>query len=140
MKKLLLTVSLCAVAALAAHALDKNLGNQVNQYALATGQAGLAQNASAVAVPVAPKAVLVDAPGRPGPRRPQEVTGRLRCSSNGGRRHECRTGLRDIHIIRISGESRSCREGRSYGVHSRRGIIWVDDGCRANFNYRGHRR
>lgn len=132
MKKLILTVSLCAVAALGVHAL--NLSNQVNQYALATGQTGLAQSlsAQAIAVPATPAAVLVDPP-----RRPQEVTGRLHCASAGHYR-ECRTGLHNVRIIDVHLASRSCR-WRTYGVHSGTGAIWVDDGCRADFVYRGHR-
>jgi len=65
---------------------------------------------------------------------------KIRCESQDGRYHECRyDGLGSIALTRqISGTR--CVEGQTWGV--RGNVIWVDDGCRAEFAVwqRGDRR
>jgi hypothetical protein len=64
--------------------------------------------------------------GRPG-RGPAQI---ITCSSNDGRRNYCPASGNNIVMTRqISGSE--CRRGYSWGV-DRRGL-WVDKGCRAEF-------
>jgi Protein of unknown function (DUF3011) len=69
-------------------------------------------------------------PGPPPPPRGQIVN----CSSNNGRRNWCDIGgRRDVRMARqISGSA--CVQNDTWGV-DRRGL-WVDRGCRADFNVR----
>ncbi|RPE81501.1 DUF3011 domain-containing protein [Vulcaniibacterium tengchongense] len=55
----------------------------------------------------------------------------VRCDSNDGRYRECAADTRlGVRLLRQYSKA-SCIEGRSWGV--RRGAVWVDDGCRAEF-------
>jgi hypothetical protein len=53
------------------------------------------------------------------------------CESGDGRRHWCREGIgRRVRLIRQRTNAR-CIQGRTWGVD--RAGIWVDRGCRADF-------
>jgi hypothetical protein len=55
----------------------------------------------------------------------------VNCSSEDGRRHYCQIDSRsDVRLIKQRSDAR-CQEGYSWG-HDRHGI-WVDRGCRADF-------
>jgi hypothetical protein len=59
------------------------------------------------------------------------------CSSDDGHRHSCNVGAADgIRMVRQRSGS-PCIEGRTFGYS--RGQIWVDRGCRADFEVRGRR-
>ena len=68
-------------------------------------------------------------PGQGGPAR-QVVT----CSSDDGKRHWCGNSTNGrVRLVRqISGSP--CREGYSWGTQP--GSVWVDKGCRADFEIR----
>lgn len=55
----------------------------------------------------------------------------VRCESINDRYRECSTPFRDRAVIQRRLSSAECREGRSWG--QRRGMVWVDRGCRADF-------
>jgi hypothetical protein len=56
------------------------------------------------------------------------------CSSNDGRRHLCQTDTRyGVRLLKQNSGS-PCEEGRTWGYE--RGEIWVDRGCRADFEVR----
>lgn len=55
----------------------------------------------------------------------------VRCESINERYRECPTPFRDRAVIQRRLSSADCREGRSWG--QRRGMVWVDRGCRADF-------
>lgn len=58
---------------------------------------------------------------------------RLKCESLDGRRHVCPAIIGgDVVITRLIGGSR-CRQGRDWGWSS--SGIWVDNGCRADFEF-----
>ncbi|QIL20730.1 DUF3011 domain-containing protein [Thermomonas sp. HDW16] len=59
----------------------------------------------------------------------------VRCESNDGRTRECPTNGGRAMIERQLSRS-ACIEGRTWG--SRRGGIWVSDGCRADFRVTGY--
>lgn len=65
-----------------------------------------------------------------------EETELVRCESIEGHYSTCSIGedaeVRLAHTI----SSAICSEGTSWGFDSRRGYIWVDDGCRADFEVR----
>ncbi|MGH9666320.1 MAG: DUF3011 domain-containing protein, partial [Bryobacteraceae bacterium] len=72
-----------------------------------------------------------DRRGGPGPREGVIVT----CSSDDMRRHSCDADTRGgVHLVRRRSEA-ACRQGNSWGF-DRRGI-WVDRGCRADFEVGG---
>ncbi len=56
----------------------------------------------------------------------------INCSSDDGHRHYCQvdTHHADVHMVKQRSDAR-CQEGYSWG-HDRHGI-WVDRGCRADF-------
>jgi hypothetical protein len=59
------------------------------------------------------------------------------CSSDDGHRHACDVGQAEgIRMVRQRSGS-PCIEGRTFGYS--RGQIWVDRGCRADFEVRGRR-
>jgi hypothetical protein len=59
------------------------------------------------------------------------------CSSDDGHRHSCDVGAAEgIRMVRQRSGS-PCIEGRTFGYS--RGQIWVDRGCRADFEVRGRR-
>ncbi len=55
----------------------------------------------------------------------------LRCESDNGRRRECNTGFRGNAVLSRQLSSTRCIEGQNWG--QRRGAVWVDRGCRAEF-------
>ncbi len=55
----------------------------------------------------------------------------VRCESINQRYRECPTPFRDRAVVQRRLSSAECREGRSWG--QRRGMVWVDRGCRADF-------
>jgi hypothetical protein len=59
------------------------------------------------------------------------------CSSDDGHRHTCDVGAAEgIRMVNQRSGS-PCINGRTYGFY--RGQIWVDRGCRADFEVRGRR-
>jgi hypothetical protein len=63
----------------------------------------------------------------------------ISCSSDDGHRHYCQANTRhaDVRMVKQRSDAR-CQEGYSWG-HDRHGI-WVDRGCRADFEVVGGRR
>lgn len=63
----------------------------------------------------------------------------ISCSSDDGHRHYCQANTRhsDVHLVKQRSDAR-CQEGYSWG-HDRHGI-WVDRGCRADFEIISDRR
>ena len=60
------------------------------------------------------------------------------CQSNQDRYRECETGLRGrVELVNRLNNSQACIEGRSWG--QREGIVWVRNGCRAQFQSVGRR-
>ena len=54
------------------------------------------------------------------------------CQSNNNYYRECQTGFnRRVVLVNRLNNSASCTEGRSWG--QRAGVVWVKDGCRAQF-------
>ena len=63
---------------------------------------------------------------------------RVVCASNQERYRECATGFRGrVELVNRLNNSQSCIEGRSWG--QREGIVWVRNGCRAQFESVGRR-
>lgn len=56
---------------------------------------------------------------------------RISCESRDGRYHECAAGFTGRAQLTRQLSSASCIAGRSWG--QRGGMVWVDDGCRAEF-------
>ena len=56
----------------------------------------------------------------------------VRCDSNDGRYHECSAGYADSVTIARQWSKTKCVRGDNWGY--RDGMIWVDEGCRADFN------
>lgn len=69
-------------------------------------------------------------------RRPAE-TMQLTCSSEDGRRHYCQSDIQGVATLLRQRSGSPCREGYSWG-NDRNGI-WVDHGCRADFELKGRR-
>ncbi|HWC20544.1 MAG TPA: DUF3011 domain-containing protein [Terriglobales bacterium] len=66
-----------------------------------------------------------------------EETMQLTCSSDDGRKHYCESDIQgEAELVRQRSGS-PCRQGYSWG-NDRRGI-WVDHGCRADFQLKGRR-
>jgi hypothetical protein len=67
-------------------------------------------------------------------QQPPEGRERIKCESNDERRHQCDANIGgDVRISRqISGTP--CVEGRTWGWNQNG--IWVDNGCRAEFEFR----
>lgn len=61
--------------------------------------------------------------------------GSVRCESTNNRYRECPSPFRGRAVIRRQLSDTRCTEGQSWG--QRRGAIWVDDGCRAEFTEAG---
>lgn len=63
----------------------------------------------------------------------------INCSSDDGHRHYCQvdTHHADVRLVKQRSDAR-CEEGYSWG-HDRHGV-WVDRGCRADFEVIGHDR
>ena len=60
------------------------------------------------------------------------------CQSNQGRYRECNTGMRGrVELVNRLNNSEACVEGRSWG--QREGVVWVRNGCRAQFQSVGRR-
>ena len=60
------------------------------------------------------------------------------CQSNQDRYRECETGFRGrVELVNRLNNSQACVEGRSWG--QREGIVWVRNGCRAQFQSVGRR-
>lgn len=57
--------------------------------------------------------------------------GRIRCDSNDRKYHQCETNFRGRARVSRQISRASCIEGRQWG--QRPGLIWVKDGCRAEF-------
>ena len=58
----------------------------------------------------------------------QEQT--IRCESNDNRQRQCTTGWRSAQLVRQLSRT-NCVEGQNWG--SRNGLVWVSNGCRAEF-------
>ncbi|HKR28863.1 MAG TPA: DUF3011 domain-containing protein [Terriglobales bacterium] len=69
-------------------------------------------------------------------RRPAE-TMQLTCASEDGRRHYCQSDIQGTATLLRQRSGSPCREGYSWG-NDRNGI-WVDHGCRADFQLEGRR-
>jgi Protein of unknown function (DUF3011) len=77
-----------------------------------------------------------DRPGRPGPSYPSVQV--ITCESNNGKRQWCRqddTSAR-VRLVKQRSESK-CVEGYSWGTAP--GSVWVDHGCRGDFEVRSGR-
>ena len=76
---------------------------------------------------------------RNGQNNPVPGTNRMVvCASNQDRYRECGTGFRGrVELVNRLNNSRACIEGRSWG--QREGIVWVRNGCRAQFQSVGRR-
>ena len=69
-------------------------------------------------------------------RRPED-TMQLTCSSEDGGRHYCESDIQGKATMTRQRSGSPCREGYSWG-YDRRGV-WVDHGCRADFQLTGRR-
>jgi hypothetical protein len=61
----------------------------------------------------------------------------LTCASEDGRRHYCQSDIQGTATLLRQRSGSPCREGYSWG-NDRNGI-WVDHGCRADFELKGRR-
>ena len=61
-----------------------------------------------------------------------EAQNTVRCESTDGKYIECRTNSMDRITLSRQLSDSSCVEGKSWGY--RDGFVWVDNGCRAEFN------
>lgn len=57
---------------------------------------------------------------------------KVRCDSNDGHYHECLAGAADYVTVARQWSKTKCVRGDNWGY--RDGVIWVDEGCRADFN------
>jgi hypothetical protein len=57
---------------------------------------------------------------------------KVRCDSTDGRYHECVAGYADSVTVARQWSKSKCVRGDNWGY--RDGMIWVDEGCRADFN------
>jgi hypothetical protein len=70
--------------------------------------------------------------GRPASfSRPSNTTYWITCESRDDRRFYCRIGNLDVPRMEQQLSRTNCVEGRTWGVAD--GFLWVDDGCRAEF-------
>lgn len=69
-------------------------------------------------------------------RRPDE-TMQLTCSSDDGERHYCESDIHGKATMTHQRSGTACREAYSWGYDSRG--LWVDHGCRADFQLTGRR-
>jgi len=69
--------------------------------------------------------------------RRNEESMQLTCSSNDGGRHYCESDIQGRATMTKQRSGSACREGYSWG-YDRRGV-WVDHGCRADFQLTGRR-
>jgi len=67
----------------------------------------------------------------------QEETMQLTCSSEDGRRHYCESDIQGEAVMLRQRSGSPCQKDYSWG-NDRRGI-WVDHGCRADFQLKGRR-
>ncbi len=63
---------------------------------------------------------------------PVSADSKVRCDSNDGRYRECAVGLADAVSVARQWSTTKCVRGENWGY--RDGMIWVDEGCRADFN------
>src|SRR5688572_7664038 len=63
---------------------------------------------------------------------PVSADSKVRCDSNDGRYRECSVGLADAVSVARQWSTTKCVRGENWGY--RDGMIWVDEGCRADFN------
>jgi hypothetical protein len=64
----------------------------------------------------------------------EAARGRITCSSNNYRFNSCRVDTENqVRLIREISTGNRCRQGRSWGFDNR--SIWVDRGCRAEFEF-----
>jgi len=70
-------------------------------------------------------------------RRRSDETMQLTCSSEDGERHYCESDIQGRATMTRQRSGSPCREGYSWG-YDRRGV-WVDHGCRADFQLTGQR-
>jgi hypothetical protein len=69
---------------------------------------------------------------RPGSfSRPSNTTYWITCESRDDRRFHCRIGATDVPRLEQQLSRTQCVEGRTWGVAD--GFLWVDDGCRGEF-------
>lgn len=61
--------------------------------------------------------------------------GSVRCESKDSRYRECATGFRGRAVLSRQLSDQRCVEGRTWG--QRGGMVWVDNGCRAEFSRAG---
>ena len=59
------------------------------------------------------------------------IGAKVRCESTGSRYRECNTGFRGNAMLTRKLSKARCTEGETWG--QRRGTVWVDRGCRAEF-------
>jgi len=64
----------------------------------------------------------------------EAARGRITCSSNNYRFNSCRVDTEDrVRLVREISTGNLCRQGRTWGFDNR--SIWVDRGCRAEFEF-----
>ena len=63
---------------------------------------------------------------------PASADTKVRCDSNDGKYHECVAGPADYVTVARLWSKTKCVNGENFGY--RNGVIWVDEGCRADFN------
>ena len=63
---------------------------------------------------------------------PASAEMKVRCDSNDGHYHECVAGPADSVTVARTWSKTKCVRGDNWGY--RDGMIWVDEGCRADFN------
>jgi len=63
---------------------------------------------------------------------PASADGKVRCDSTDGRYHECAAGYADSVTVARQWSKTKCVRGDNWGY--RDGMIWVDEGCHADFN------
>lgn len=70
------------------------------------------------------------------PAMAQSIGSRFACESNDGRYRECAVDARaGVQLVRQTSRT-ACIEGQTWGV--RRNAVWVDRGCRAEFQLGGY--
>ena len=77
-----------------------------------------------------PGALLATGANAQVPRGTPGSIAAVRCESINNRQQTCTTGWRDAVIVRQLSTTR-CNEGQNWG--SRNGMVWVSNGCRADF-------
>ncbi len=60
---------------------------------------------------------------------------KIRCDSNDGRYKECYVGMEGTAVVERQWSKQKCVLGQNWGFEN--GVLWVDEGCRADFRVTG---